>query len=225
MSTDFETKVRGALDRGRPLLEAVIADLEREAALIRERDLDPRKLADEPKIQEARSSAVEALEHLTEFAKSLDGLVKNYASELDKRVDVHAIKEQIAAAPAARRHLIDSSNGHGVTDPIRSTGDDAKERIETATQASKEQVGAAAQQNKEQVEAAAQRSKEHVEAAAQKGKDSTAEMLAALGWAAAAAAVIYMVFMDEKRREQAKKAAKVAGSGLMVAVNSASRKS
>ena len=95
MSNDFETKLRSALEKGKPLIEAVIADLEREATLIKERDLDPRKLAEEPRVQEARSGAVDALEQLTGFAKSLDSLVKSYAEDLDKRVDVDKIKEQL----------------------------------------------------------------------------------------------------------------------------------
>ncbi|MEZ4505847.1 MAG: hypothetical protein R2848_08265 [Thermomicrobiales bacterium] len=103
MSSDFETKVRGALERGKPLLEAVIADLEREATLIRERDLDPRKLADDQRVQDARSSAVDALEHLTSFARSLDTLVKSYTEEIDKRVDVEKIKEQLAARPGGAK--------------------------------------------------------------------------------------------------------------------------
>jgi hypothetical protein len=161
MSSDLEMKVRSALERGKPLIEAVIADLEREATLIKERDLDPRKLADEPRVQEARSAAVDALEHLTEFAKLLDKLVKSYAADIDKRVDVDSIKEHLVAAPAAGKSLLDNANGHAVASRIRTSGDEAKDRVELA----------------------AHKSKEQVEAAAHKGKDSTAEMLAALGWA------------------------------------------
>ena len=128
MSNDFEVKFRSALERGKPLIETVIADLEREATLIRERDLDPRRLADEPKIKEARSSAVEALEHLTEFARSLDSLIKSYAADLDKRVDLDSIKEQLASASAAGRSKIGSSNGHDIADRIKSSGDDARVR-------------------------------------------------------------------------------------------------
>jgi len=214
MSNDLETKVRTALDRGKPLIEALIADLEREATLIKERDLDPRKLADEPRVQEARSSAVDALEHLTGFAKSLDSLIKSYAEDIDKRVDVDKIKEQIASAPAAGRSLIDDRNGHGATEKIKTAGEDAKERVVTETD-----------KGKAKLEAVAQTSKETAEGAAHKAKDSTKEMVAALGWLAAAGTVIYVVFMDEKRRRQAKSVAKAAGNGLLLVVNSAGKKS
>lgn len=213
MSNDFETKVRSALEKGKPLIEAVIADLEREATLIKERDLDPRKLADEPRVQEARSTAVDALEHLTSFAKSLDSLVKSYAEDIDKRVDVDKIKEQIAAVPVAGRAKIEDHNGHGAAERIKSAGEDAKSRL--ASEADK---------GKETVEAAAHAAREDAEAAAHKAKESTKEMVAALGWLAAAGTVIYVVFMDEKRRRQAKTVAKAAGNGLLVVVNSASRK-
>lgn len=214
MTNDLETKVRSALEKGKPLLETVIADLEREANLIKERDLDPRKLADEPRVQEARSSAVEALEHLTIFAKSLDSLVKSYAEDIDKRVDVDKIKEQIAAAPAAGRSLIDDRNGSAAAERIKSAGEDAKERVSSETE-----------KGKAKIEAAAQSSKESAGDAAHKAKESTKEMVATLGWLAAAGAVIYIVFMDEKRRRQAKSVAKAAGNGLLVVANSASKKS
>jgi hypothetical protein len=214
MSTDLETKVRSALDRGKPLIEAVIADLEREATLIRERDLDPRKLADEPRVQEARSSAVDALEQLTAFAKSLDGLVKSYSEQIDKRIDVDKIKEQIAAAPAAGRSLIDDRNGHGTAERIKSASEDAKEKVVSETD-----------KGNAKIDSAAQAGKETAAEAAHKAKQSTKEMVATLGWVAAAGTVVYVVFMDEKRRRQAKSVAKAAGNGLLVVVNSASKKS
>jgi len=224
MNTDLETKLRSALDKGKPLLEAVIADLEREATLIKERDLDPRKLAEEPRVQEARSSAVDALEHLTSFAKSLDSLVKTYAESLDKRVDVDKIKEQIAAAPAAGRSFIDDHNGHGAGERIKGAGEDAKSKVVSGADKGKERVVAEADKGKMKVEETVQKGKEEAEAAAHKAKESTKEMIAALGWLAAAGAVTYAIFMDEKRRRQAKSVAKAAGSGLLVVANSASKK-
>ncbi len=214
MTTDLESRLKSAIDRAKPVFDTLVADLEREATIIRERDLDPRKLADDPKVQDARSAAVDALENLTAFAKSLDTMVKGYAPDIDKRIDVDALKEQLAAASGIARSRIESSNGHGVTDRIKETGEETKARLETT-----------AHESKERVDEAAQKSKEHVAAAAQKGKDGTTEMLAALGWAAAAMAIIYAVFMDEKRRRQAKLFAKAAGNGLIVVVNSASKKS
>ena len=214
MTTDLESRLKSAIDRAKPVFDTLVADLEREATIIRERDLDPRKLADDPKVQDARSAAVDALENLTAFAKSLDTMVKGYAPDIDKRIDVDALKEQLAAAPGIARSRIESSNGHGVTDRIKETGEETKARLETT-----------AHESKERVDEAAQKSKEHVAAAAQKGKDGTTEMLAALGWAAAAMAIIYAVFMDEKRRRQAKSFAKAASNGLIVVVNSASKKS
>jgi len=214
MTTDLESRLKSAIDRAKPVFDTLVADLEREATIIRERDLDPRKLADDPKVQDARSAAVDALENLTAFAKSLDTMVKGYAPDIDKRIDVDALKEQLAAASGIARSRIESSNGHGVTNRIKETGEETKARLETT-----------AHESKERVDEAAQKSKEHVAAAAQKGKDGTTEMLAALGWAAAAMAIIYAVFMDEKRRRQAKSFAKAAGNGLIVVVNSASKKS
>lgn len=214
MSTDLESKVRSALDKGRPLIEAVIADLEREATLIKERDLDPRKLADEPRVQDARSTAVDALEQLTQIARSLDGLVKSYASDIDKRVDVDKLKEQIASAPAAGRALIDDHNGHATADRIKSAGEDAKAKFSSR-----------ADESKAKVEETAQKSKDDAEAAAHKAKESTKEMIATLGWLAAAGAVIYVIFMDEKRRRQAKSIAKAAGNGIIVVASSATKKS
>ncbi len=225
MSSDFETKVRGALERGKPLLEAVIADLEREATLIRERDLDPRKLADDQRVQDARSSAVDALEHLTSFARSLDTLVKSYTEEIDKRVDVEKIKEQLAAAPAAGRNLIEEHGGHGATERIKLAGEDAKAKAALEADRGKEKVEAGAHKAKADAEAAAHKARADAEAAAHKAKESTKEMIAALGWLAAAGAVVYVVFMDEKRRRQAKSVAKAAGNGLIVVANSATRKS
>jgi vacuolar-type H+-ATPase subunit H len=214
MTTDLESRLKAAIEKARPVIETLVADLEREATIIKERDLDPRKLADEPIVQDARSAAVDALENLTAFAKSLYTMVKNYVPDIDKHVDVDALKEQLAGAPGRARSRVESSNGHGVTDRLKETGEDAKARLETT-----------AHEGRERVDDAAQKSKEHVSAAAQKGKDGTAEMLAALGWAAAAGTVIYVVFMDEKRRRQAKSVAKAAGNGLLVVVNSASKKS
>lgn len=236
MTNDFESKLRSALEKGKPLIEAVIADLEREATLIKERDLDPRKLAEEPRVQEARSGAIDALEQLTGFAKSLDSLVKSYAEDLDKRVDVNKIKEQLAAAPAAGRSIIGDHNGHGATDRIKEAGEDAKsrvvseadkgrEKVESATHKGKEKVEFATQKGKVDAEALAHKAREDAEAAAKKAKDSTKEMIAALGWLAAAGGVIYVIFMDEKRRRQAKSFAKAAGSGLLVVANSASKRS
>ncbi len=213
MSTDFESRLKSAIDRAKPALDALIADLEREATIIRERDLDPRKLAEEPKVQDARSAAVDALENLTAFARSLDSLVKGYVPEIEKHVDIDAIKEQLASAPGAARARVESSNGHGVADRIKESGEEARARVEST-----------AHESRERVDEAAHKSKERVSAAAQKGKDDTTEMLAALGWAAAAVAIIYAVFMDEKRRRQAKSFAKAAGNGLIVVVNSASKK-
>ncbi|HET9660537.1 MAG TPA: hypothetical protein VFP05_09435 [Thermomicrobiales bacterium] len=214
MANDLETRLKNAIEKARPVIETLVADLEREATIIRERDLDPRKLADEPKVQDARNAAVDALENLTTFAKSLDSMVKSYAPDIDKRIDVDAIKEQLAAAPGLARSRVESSNGHGVADRLRESGEEAKSRLENT-----------AHESRERVDEAAQKSKEQVTSAAQKGKDGTAEMLAALGWAAAAGTVIYIVFMDEKRRRQAKSLAKAAGNGLFVVVNSASKKS
>lgn len=213
MSTDLESRLKSAIERAKPVFDTLVADLEREAAIIRERDLDPRKLADEPKVQDARSAAIDALENLTAFAKSLDTMVKEHAPDIEKRIDVDALKEQLAAAPGIARSRIESSNGHGVTDKIKETGEEAKARVETT-----------AQESRERVDEAAHKGKEHVSAAAQKGKDGTKEMLAALGWAAAAVTIIYVVFMDEKRRSQAKSVAKAAGDGLVVIFNSASKK-
>jgi len=224
MSNDLETKMRNALEKGKPLIEAVIADLEREATLIKERDLDPRKLADEPRVQEARSSAVDALEHLTSFAKSLDSLLKSYADDIDKRVDVDKIKEHIASAPAAGRSLIQDHNGHGAAERIKEAGEDAKAKVVSEADKGKAKVVSEADRGKEKIEAAAHRGKEDAEAAAHKAKESTKEMVATLGWLAAAGTVIYVVFMDEKRRRQAKSVAKAAGNGLLVVVNSSSKK-
>jgi hypothetical protein len=214
MTTDMESRLKTAAEKQRPVLDTLVADLEREATLIRERDLDPRKLTEEPKVQEARGAAVDALENLTAFAKSLDSLVRSYAPDLEKKIDVDAIKEQLAAAPGIARSKFEDANSNGVADRVRATGEDAKAKVE-----------ATAAESKERVEAAAEQSKERVSTAAHKGKDSTAEMLAALGWAAAAGTIIYVVFMDEKRRQQAKAVAKTAGNGLFVVVNSATRKS
>lgn len=214
MTNDLETRLKNAIEKARPVIETLVADLEREATIIRERDLDPRKLAEEPRVQDARSAAVDALDNLTAFAKSLDTMVKSYRPEIDKRLDVEAIKEQLAAAPGLARSRVETSNGHGVADRLKETGEDAKSRLEDT-----------AHESRERIDEAAQKSKEHVAAAAQKGKDGTAEMLAALGWAAAAGTVIYIVFMDEKRRRQAKSLAKAAGNGLLVVANSASKKS
>lgn len=214
MHNDYEAKFRSAAEKARPLLETLLADLDREATLIKERDLDPRKLADEPRVQEAKSAAVDALENLTAFARSLDSLVKSYAPEIEKKIDVDAIKEQLAAAPGAARARFDDSNTHGVTEKVKASGEEAKAKLE-----------ATAHESRERVDEAAARGKEHVSSAAHKGKDGTTEMLAALGWLAAAGTVIYVVLMDEKRRRQAKSAAKAAASGLLVVVNSASKKS
>jgi hypothetical protein len=214
MANDLETRLKNAIEKARPVIETLVADLEREATIIRERDLDPRKLAGEPKVQEARSAAVDALENLTAFAKSLDTMVKSYTPDIDKRIDVGAIKEQLAAAPGLARSRVESSNGHGVADRLKETGEEAKSRLENT-----------AHESRERVDEAAHKSKQQVASAAQKGKDGTTEMLAALGWAAAAGTVIYIVFMDEKRRRQAKSLAKAAGNGLFVVVNSASKKS
>lgn len=159
MTTDLESRLKSAIDRAKPVFDTLVADLEREATIIRERDLDPRKLADDPKVQDARSAAVDALENLTAFAKSLDTMVKGYAPDIDKRIDVDALKEQLAAAPGIARSRIESSNGHGVTDRIKETGEETKARLETT-----------AHESKERVDEAAQKSKEHVAAAAQKGK-------------------------------------------------------
>jgi hypothetical protein len=213
MSNEIESKVRSAIEKGKPLLEAVIADLEREANLIKERDLDPRKLAEEPRVQEARSSAVEALEYLTGIAKTLDSLGKSYAEDLAKRVDVEKIKQHMTAAPAAEPTLVDDDDGQPTT-----------EQIEVAAEDAKADVAAETEKGKAKVEAVASKAKEDVGAVANKAKSSTKEMLAALGWLAAAGAVVYVVFMDEKRRRQAKSVAKAAGSGIIVVANSASRK-
>jgi hypothetical protein len=210
MSTDLESRLKSAIDRAKPVFDTLVADLEREATIIRERDLDPRKLADDPKVQDARSAAVDALENLTAFAKSLDAMVKERAPDIDKRIDVDALKAQLASAPNIARSHLETSNGHGVTEKIKETSGEAKARVETT-----------AQESRERVDEAAQKGKEQVAAAAQKGKDSTTEMLAALGWAAAAVTIVYVVFMDEKRRRQAKSIAKAAGDGLIVVVNSA----
>jgi len=214
MRNDKDTKLKAAADKVKPLLDTLVADLEREAALIKERDLDPRKFADEPKVQEARSAAVDALEHLTAFAKSLDSLVKSYAPDLENKIDLDAIKEQLANAPGIARFRIEDSNGHGVTDRVKATGEDARAKLETVAHDSRERVDEATQKGKEQVSTAAQT-----------GKDNTTEMIAALGWAAAAGTVIYVVFMNEKRREQTKKIAQAAGNGLMVVVSRATKKS
>ena len=213
MTNEYEAKLKSAAEKARPLLEALLADLDREATLIRERDLDPRKLADEPRVQEAKTTAIDALENLTAFARSLDSLVKSHAPEIDKKIDVDAIKEQIAAAPGIARAKFDDANSQGVTEKVRATGEEAKANLE-----------AAAHDSRERIDEAAAKGKEHVSSAAQKGKDGTAEMLAALGWLAAAGTVIYVVLMDEKRRRQAKSAAKAAASGLLVVINSASKK-
>lgn len=213
MNNDFESKFKSAAEKAKPLLEALLADLDREATLIKERDLDPRKLADEPKVQEAKSAAVEALENLTAFAKSLDSLVKSYAPEFEKKIDVDAIREQLAAAPGIARSRFEAADGHDVAEKLKATSEEARVRIETT-----------AQDTRERIDEAADKGKEQVAAAAHKGKDSTAEMLAALGWLAAAGTVIYVVLMDEKRRRQAKSAAKAAASGLLVVANSATKK-
>ncbi len=247
MSNDLETKVRNALEKGKPLFEALIADLEREATLIKERDLDPRKLAEEPRVQDARSGAVDALEQLATFAKSLDSLVKSYAKDIEDRVDLDSIKEQIASAPAAGRTLIDEHHGQATAERIKVAGEDARDRVVSRADEGKETVQAAAQKRKDDAQAIAQqarddaqaaankarddaqaaahKAKEDAQAAAHKAKESSKEMMAALGWLAAAATVIYVVFMDEKRRRQAKSLAKAAGSGLIVVANSASKKS
>ena len=213
MSTDLESRLKSAIERAKPVFDTLVADLEREATIIRERDLDPRKLADEPKVQDARNAAIDALENLTAFAKSLDTMVKDHAPDIDKRIDVDAIKEQLAAAQGAARSRFESSNGHGVTDKIKETGGEAKARVEST-----------AQESRDRIDEAAQKGKEQVSTAAHKGKEGTKEMLAALGWAAAAIAIIYAVFMDEKRRRQAKSIAKAAGDGMIVIFNSASKK-
>ncbi len=233
MGNDLETRLKQAAEKAKPLLETLLADLEREATLIKDRDLDPRKLAEEPKVQDARNAAVDALEHLTAFAKSLDSVVKNYAADVEKKIDtdalkqqitsvpdaarskidIDALKEQLASVPGAARSKIDDSHPHGVSDRIKSTGEEAKARLE-----------ASAHESREKVDDAAQKGKEHVASAAHKGKDSTTEMVAALGWAAAAGTVIYVVFMDEKRRRQAKSLAKATCNGLLVLVNSATKR-
>ncbi|MCB1093221.1 MAG: hypothetical protein M9947_13160 [Thermomicrobiales bacterium] len=214
MSNEYESKLRAALEKGKPVLEALLADLEREANLIKERDLDPRKLGDEPRVQEARGAAVDALEHLTALAKSLDSLVKGYGADIEKKIDVDALKGQLSSAQDAAKSKLEDASSHGVTDRIKATGGDARTKVE-----------ASVHEGRDRAEAAAEHEKDRVAAAASKGKDSTAEMLAALGWATAAVAVIYAVFMDEKRRRQARSVAKAAGSGLIVVMSSATKKS
>ncbi len=214
MSNDFETRLRNAVEKAKPLIETIVADLEREANLIKERDLDPRKLADEPKVQEARSAAVETLEHLTAFAKSLDSLAKQYASDVEKKIDVDALKEHIAAAPDAARARVESSHARDLGDRIKASGEDAKAKLE-----------ASAHEQRERMDDATHKGKEQLSSAAHKGKDGTSEMLAALGWAAAAGTVIYVVFMDEKRRNQAKSVAKATCNGLLAIVNSGGKRS
>lgn len=213
MNSELETRMRAALVKAKPLIEAVVADLEREAALIKERDLDPRKLAEEPRVQEARDSAVDALAHLSGFARSLDSLIKTYAEDIDQRVDVDRLREQIAGAPAAGRAYFEEHNGHDVATRIESTGEDARAKIV-----------AEAELSRLRAEELAQKSKEEAEAAAHKAKESTKEMLAALGWLTAAGAVIYIFLKDGKRRRQATSVAKAAGSGLLIVANSASKK-
>lgn len=246
MSNELETKVRNALEKGKPLFEALIADLEREATLIKERDLDPRKLAEEPRVQEARSGAVDALEQLASFAKSLDSLVKSYAQDIEKRVDLDSIKDQIASAPAAGRSLIDEHHGQATAARIKGAGEDARHKVVSRADEGKETVQAAAQKRKDDAQAIAQharddahaagnkakadaqaaahKAKEDAHATAHKAKESSKEMMAALGWLAAAATVIYVVFMNDKRRRQAKSLVKTAGGGLIGVANSASKK-
>ncbi len=171
MSNDLETKVRNALEKGKPLFEALIADLEREATLIKERDLDPRKLAEEPRVQEARSGAADALEQLASFAKSLDNLVKSYAQDIEKRVDVDSIKEQIASAPAAGRSLIEDHNGQATADRIKVAGEDVKAKVASRAEEGKETVQAAALKGKEDAQALAQQAGDDAQAAANKVKD------------------------------------------------------
>lgn len=216
MSNDFETRLKHVVEKARPLIGTVIADLEREANLIRERDLDPRKLAEEPKIQEARNASIAALEQLTAFAKSLDSLAKQYASDVEKKIDVDALKEQLATAPAAARARIGESQerSHDVSERIKATGEDARSRLE-----------ASAHERREKVDEAAQKGKHQLSAAAHKSKESTTEMLAALGWAAAAGAVIYIVFMDEKRRSQARSFARMTCGGLLSIIGSVTKRS
>ncbi len=171
MSNDLETKVRNALEKGKPLFEAIIADLEREATLIKERDLDPRKFAEEPRVQEARSGAADALEQLANFAKSLDSLVKSYAQDIEKRVDVDSIKEQIASAPAAGRSLIEDHNGHAAADRIKVAGEDARAKMASRADEGKETLQAAAQKGYEDAQALAQQARDEAQAAAQKAKE------------------------------------------------------
>ena len=212
MGNDLESRIKSAAEKARPLIETLIADLDREATIIKERDLDPRKLADEPKVQDARNAVVDALEQLTGFARSLDSLAKQYASDAEKKIDVDAIKEELAAAPAAARARIDDSREHAA-ERIKSSGEDARARLESA-----------AHEQREKVDDAAQKGKEQIASAAHKGKDGTSEMLAALGWAAAAGTVIYVVFMDEERRRQARSVAKMTYDGLLSVVGSASKR-
>lgn len=172
MSNEYESKIRSALEAGKPLLEAFLADLDREAKIIKERDLDPRKLAEEPRVQEARSSAIEALEYLTGFAKSLDSLARSYGIDLEKKVDVDKIKQQLAAAPAAGRSLIDDYSGGDTAEWIKHASEDAKVRLIASADTSKEKVDSATQHSKESVDAATQKAKESADAAAQKAKES-----------------------------------------------------
>lgn len=214
MSNDFESRIKNAAEKVKPVIDTLLADLEREANLIKERDLDPRKFAEEPKVKEARSAAVDALENLTAFAKSLDALAKQYASDAEKKVDVDNIKEHLAAAPAAARAKIDESHSHGMGERIRTTGEETLDRLESS-----------AHEQRERVDEAAHKGKERISSAAHQGKDDTSEMLAALGWATAAGAVVYIVFMDEKRRKQAKSVCKTACDGLRMVVHTASNRS
>lgn len=243
MSNEFESRLKNAIDKAKPLIDAIVADLEREARQIREHDLDPHKLVEERKVQDAKSAGIEALEHLSAFARSLDTLTKQYASDVEQRIDVDAIKEHIAGAPDAARARVVLPHAPDLRERFRASGEDARERLETSAHErrgwvddarerleasahehrgwaddARERLAATAHEHRSRVDDSAHKSREHLASAAHKGKDDTSEMLAALGWAAAAGGVIYVVFMDEKRRNQAKAVAKATCNGLVAVI-------
>lgn len=224
MSSDIESRLRTIVDKGKPVLEALIADLEREATIIRERDLDPRKLAEEPRVQDARTAVVDALEHLAAFAKSLDGVLKTYADEAEDKIDLSSLKDRVASVPAAGKSLLTHDEGQDLASRVRDETAHAGVRVAERAERGKENLVESVHQGREHAEAAIGKGKDELHSAATRGKETTREMLAALGWLAAAGGVIYVVFMDERRRAQARRLAKAGIDLLTVAASSTSKR-
>ena len=132
MTSDLGVTLRSTVERSKPLLDALMADLEREANLIRQRDLDPRNLADQERLGEAQHYLVDALEKATEFAKTFDTMLRSYASSAEKKIDTEALKEQLAAAPLVGRVAPHSGNSQGIAQRVTEPVNEVKVQVSTA---------------------------------------------------------------------------------------------